>query len=250
MATIPTGRFVWFDYVGNDHPKAQGFYGELFGWRTQAHGGDYAMIAAGDHMIGGYMHSPKGAPPQAHWLSYLQVEDCAATVAKIRGLGGKVRLDTNKMENAGTMAIVGDPTEATFGLWQPTKAEGTGDFHGKDGTWCWVELMTSDAERCAEFYKAIGGFEHDRVEMGPMTYHLLKRDGVPRAGLFKTDKPNVPVAWVPYVQVESCDRTTERAKQLGATVHHAPTDIPNVGRFAVFADSTGAAIGILQPPKR
>jgi uncharacterized protein len=250
MATIATGRFVWFDYFGNDLEKAQGFYGELFGWRTKAMKmpqGEYAMITAGDHEIGGYMKTPKGAPPNAHWITYLQVEDCAATVAKIRSLGGKVRLDTNKAGDAGTMAIVADPFEGTFGLWQPAKAEGTGDFHGKDGSWCWNELMTTDPDRSVEFYKAIGGFEHERQEMGPMTYHVLKRDGKPRAGIMKSDKPNVPVAWLPYVQVGSCDRSVDRAKQLGATVFHPPTDIPNVGRFSVFADSTGAPIGILQP---
>src|SRR5690242_7634535 len=35
MTTIPTGRFVWFDYVAKDLAKAQGFFGELFNWKTQ-----------------------------------------------------------------------------------------------------------------------------------------------------------------------------------------------------------------------
>ena len=45
---IPTGRFVWFDYVAPDVKKAQGFYGELFNWSTQdvpMPDGAYTMIA-------------------------------------------------------------------------------------------------------------------------------------------------------------------------------------------------------------
>ena len=252
MTKIPTGRFVWFDYVGSDHAKAQGFYGELFGWRTKpmkTPNGDYTMIVAGDHDIGGYMAPPKGAPPHAHWLTYLQVEDCAATVAKVRSLGGKIRLDTTKEADVGTMAIVADPLEGTFGLWQPGKNVSSGDFLGKDSTWCWNELMTSDPDRSVEFYRAIGGFDVNRMEMGPMVYHVLQKDDQPRAGIMKADKPDIPVAWLPYVQVGSCDRSADRAKQLGANMFHSPTDIPNVGRFAVFADPTGAAIGILQPKR-
>lgn len=33
--SFPSGRFVWFEYVSKDLPKAQGFFGELFNWKTQ-----------------------------------------------------------------------------------------------------------------------------------------------------------------------------------------------------------------------
>ena len=56
-----------------------------------------------------------------------------------------------------------------------------------------------------------------------------------------------PHAWLPYVQVASADKTAEKAKKLGGTIIVPPTDIPNVGRFSVLADTLGGAIGILQP---
>jgi predicted enzyme related to lactoylglutathione lyase len=34
MATIPTGRFVWFEYASKEAKKAQAFFGELFQWKT------------------------------------------------------------------------------------------------------------------------------------------------------------------------------------------------------------------------
>ncbi len=79
---IPTGRFVWFDYVAGDLKKAQAFYGELFHWKTNdvpTPQGPYTMIMIDNQMIGGYMQTPQGAPKQAHWLAHLQVENAAAT---------------------------------------------------------------------------------------------------------------------------------------------------------------------------
>jgi len=37
----------------------------------------------------------------------------------------------------------------------------------------------------------------------------------------------------------------QKAKASGAQVHHPPTDIPEVGRFAVLADPQGAAFAII-----
>jgi len=254
MATTPTGRFVWFEYVGKEQQKAQGFFGELFNWKTQdmpAPGsptGKYTMISIDNQMIGGYMGQPPGAPPHHHWLTHLQVSDAKAVAEKVKSLGGKVRLEPTKMGDMGTMAVVADPLDGTFALWQPSKPEGTGDFKGVNGAFCWNELFTENPEKSVAFYKQIGGFEEERMEMPGMgVYHVLKTEGKPRAGVMKTPMPGVPQSWLPYVQVASADQTHDKAKKLGASIKVPPTDIPNVGRFSIFTDPNGASLGILQP---
>jgi len=256
MATIPTGRFVWFEYLSGskDPAKAQGFFGELFNWRTQAMpvpgGGSYTMIAAGSDTIGGYPPAEmlKNAPPHAHWLSHLQVADTNAIVAKVKSLGGRVLSEPHTME-MGTHTIVADPLGGAFALWQPAKAEGGGDWRGVDNQFCWNELFTEDPAKSVAFYKAIGGFEEEKLEMGPMTYHILKSDGKPRAGVTKPMMPGVPQSWLPYVQVANVDATHDKANKLGASIKVPPTDIPNVGRFSILADPLGASLGILQPKR-
>jgi predicted enzyme related to lactoylglutathione lyase len=251
---IPTGRFVWFDYVSKDPAKAQAFYGELFNWKTQdmpsPGGGSYTMITVDNQMIAGYMPTPQGAPPHAHWLPHLQVADAQAVIQKIKSAGGKVRKEPMKMGDFGTMAVVADPLEGTFALWQPTKTEGTGDWKGINGSWCWNELMTADPEKSVQFYTAIGGFTEQRMDMGAHgTYHTLHSDGKPRAGVMKSPMPGIPQSWLPYIQVASCDATHDKAKRLGADIKAPPNDIPNVGRFSIFTDVNGAAIGILEPKR-
>jgi predicted enzyme related to lactoylglutathione lyase len=253
MATIPTGRFVWFEYISKEPQKAQAFFGELFHWKTQkmpspGGGPEYTMIAAGDDTIGGYPPFMEGMPPHAHWISHLQVTDVGASLSKVKSAGGKVLKDAVKMGDFGTWSVVADPTGAALCLWQPGKVEGSGDFKGKVNTFCWNELMTNEPEKAVAFYKTIGGFEEQRQDMGAHgTYHVLNFEGKPRAGVMKSPMPNVPNAWLPYVQVASADQIVEKAKKLGANVVAPPNDIPNVGRFAVFIDPNGAALGILQP---
>jgi predicted enzyme related to lactoylglutathione lyase len=255
MAKIPTGRFVWFEYSSKDASKAQAFFGELFGWKTkEMQGGPapYTMIAIGEDTIGGYWPAPPpGAPQQAHWITHLQVETATESAAKVKSLGGTVKMEPMKVGDAGTFAVVADPTGAVFSLWQPEKHEGHADFKGKPGFWVWNELHTSDPDKAVKFYEALGGFKDEPMDMGPMgTYHVLNKDGAGRAGVMKSPMADIPSNWLPYVQVEDADKIAERAKKLGGNVVVPPADIPDVGRFAVIVDPQGAAIGILKPNPR
>ena len=248
--TFPSGRFVWFEYVAKDLNKAQAFFGELFNWKTkgvEVPGGEYKMISAGEHEIGGYMATPQGAPAEAHWLSSLQVESASETVEAIKTAGGKVLKAPARMGDMGTYALVKDPLGGVFALWQPDKPS-PGEYKGVPGTFVWNELYTDDVDRSLAFYEKIGGFVDAPMDMGPSgTYHVLNSDGKGRAGIMKSPMPGIPQVWMPYVQVASADQTAAKAKKLGAELKVPPADIPNVGRFAILTDPLGATLGILEP---
>jgi hypothetical protein len=254
MATIPTGTFVWFEYVSNDAKKAQAFFGELFHWKTKVvprPQGSYTMIVLGDDAIGGYLSPPAGLPPQAHWLPDLQVANAQDIANKIKAHGGKIVKEPFTVGDFGTMAIALDPLGGAFGLWQPAKPEDAGgDYKGVDGSWIWNELTTKDPDKSVAFYKAIGPFEIETMRNegpgpGPDRYDILTSDGKGRAGIMKMQ--GVPQMWMPYVKVASTDETVDRAKRLGATCKMPPETMPNVGRLAVIIDPLGAPLGILKP---
>jgi predicted enzyme related to lactoylglutathione lyase len=247
--SIPTGRFVWFEYVSKDAKKAQGLFGELFGWSTKSvpmPDGNYTMIAAPDGTtIGGYGASPEG-DKQAVWLPYLQVQNVADITEKVKKLGGSVFKPPFKVGDIATMSVLSDPLGAGIALWQPNKpAEPPKPTAGH---FCWNELASKDPAASVKFYTQIGDFTTKGMDMGTGgTYHLLESGGQSRAGIMAQQMPNQAHTWLPYVQVASADQTADKAKRLGATVVVPPTDIPTVGRFAIFADAQGAATGILQP---
>jgi len=245
---IPTGRFVWFEYYALDVKQAQGFFGELFNWQTvdvPMPKGAYAMISANGETMAGYQPLPAGAPKRGHWLPHLQVESAAATAKQIVDAGGKIRMQPTKQGEVGTMAVVADPLEGTFCLWQPVAPQGTGDWKHQNGAFCWVELVTQDPAKSLAFYQRIGGFSVETSDAMP-GYHVLTSGGQNRAGIHKPEMA-APQAWVPYVQVASCDAALEKAKKLGATVTVPAMAAPGVGRFAIFADPQGGVLGLLQP---
>jgi predicted enzyme related to lactoylglutathione lyase len=61
--------------------------------------------------------------------------------------------------------------------------------------------------------------------------------------------PQAPPHWLAYVMVESVDASAKKAGDLGAKILMPPTDIPTVGRIAVFQDPEGAPLGVFQPAK-
>jgi uncharacterized protein len=59
----------------------------------------------------------------------------------------------------------------------------------------------------------------------------------------------VPPHWSIYFAVDDVDAMAEKARGLGAVLCAPPTDIPNVGRFAVIQDPQGAVFSIFKLPQ-
>jgi uncharacterized protein len=250
--TAPLGKFVWFEHVSRDPKKAQAFYGEVFGWRVNdvpMGPTPYQMIAVGDKTVGGYAPPPPDGTP-SHWISHLLVDTAAGTADKVKQAGGTIAVPPTKVGEFGTMAIVTDPLGGALALWQPAKADGAADGKPADGHFVWNELWTHDVAKSLAFYQAIAGYTVETKEMGgPEKYNILKTGGENRGGVMKSPEAKAPQMWLPYVQVANTDKTVERVKKLGGEILAPPADIPTVGRFAIFRDTTGAVLGIIAPPK-
>jgi predicted enzyme related to lactoylglutathione lyase len=89
------------------------------------------------------------------------------------------------------------------------------------------------------------------MDMGPSgTYQILSRGGVDRGGVSGHLQKGVPPHWLPYVAVDDVDATVARAKRHGGTILMSPEDIPDVGRFSVLQDPTGAWLAVMKPMPR
>ncbi|MEN3326891.1 MAG: uncharacterized protein V7638_1698 [Acidobacteriota bacterium] len=129
------------------------------------------------------------------------------------------------------------------------RMEGTPD--PKPGSFCWVELGTSDNEAAKNFYTQLFSWEADDHPMGPdSVYTILKLDGKDVGGLYKLTADmvgqGVPPNWMSYVATASADETTEKAKAAGATIMNGPFDVATLGRMSVIQDPTGAVFSIWQ----
>jgi len=105
--------------------------------------------------------------------------------------------------------------------------------------------MTGDVEAAKKFYTALFGWETKEMDMGPAgTYTIFSSAGKDCGGMMKTPDEHVPPTWLSYVTVENVDASTSKAESLGAKICVQPTDIPEMGRFSVITDPTGAAIAL------
>jgi hypothetical protein len=243
------GRFVWFEHLSNDIPKARAFYEKLFGWNTEMMampGSDpYPVIHNGDNGIGGYAQASAGTPTR--WLSYLSVSDVDSAYKAALAAGAKSLMAPMDYGSAGRAATIADPTGGVFSLWRGAEGDPTESETTPPGGWIWNELATKDEKTALAFYEKAFGFSHDAMSMPDGTYYILKQGAKGRAGMYKAKDAKMPTLWTPYVCVADADATSERAKSLGATVLLAPTDIPGVGRLALYNDPQGASIAVLKP---
>lgn len=244
------GKFVWYEHFSADPARARAFYGPLFGWHVEdLPMGEqrYPLIMNAADGIGGFRSAAAGAP--AHWLSYLSVEDVDRAHAAALAAGAKAVMPPTDFAPVGRGSVLADPTGAVFSLWTSAQGDKPDVAEAPMGHWCWTELTTTDEQRALAFYEQVVGYTHDAMDMGPGgSYYILKAAGQGRGGLMRNPPGmTAPPMWLPYVKVPDADATAAKAAALGGTVVVPPTDIPNIGRFAVFADPTGATIALLQP---
>jgi hypothetical protein len=126
------------------------------------------------------------------------------------------------------------------------------------GRFLWYDLMTSDPAAAQAFYGKVAGWGLQALEDPNMPYTMFTRGEVPIGGSMQLPdeavKMGAPPHWIAYVGTPNVDKTVEQALSKGAQTYVAPTDIPNIGRFAVLADAQGATIAFFsssneQPPE-
>lgn len=115
------------------------------------------------------------------------------------------------------------------------------------GVPCWVDNLVPDTEAAMRFYGELFGWEFDGP--GPGDYFVAQLRGRDVAGI-GAQPPGVPTAWNTYVSVASAEQATEAAAGAGGRILMEPFDALPAGRVAVFADPSGAALGLWEPRER
>ena len=120
------------------------------------------------------------------------------------------------------------------------------------GTFCWTDLTTTDQAGAKEFYRGLFGWEAEDMPMGEGVFYSMQRLGGRDVAAISPQPQQqrdagVPPVWNSYVSVEDADTATERAGELGGTVHAPPFNVMEAGRMAVIQDPQGAYFMVWQP---
>jgi predicted enzyme related to lactoylglutathione lyase len=116
-----------------------------------------------------------------------------------------------------------------------------------NGSFCWNELATNDYAAAKKFYTELLGWQIKESDAAGMAYHEIVVGGQHVGGMYQMGPEfgDAPSHWMAYVAVEDVDAKAAQVVELGGKVCVQPTDIPNVGRFCVVNDPTGAAISLI-----
>jgi predicted enzyme related to lactoylglutathione lyase len=242
------GTFSYVHLATTDSAAARAFYGELLGWTTEDLAGapsPYAFFRLDGDIVAGVAQLPDAMADKLAWVSYVTVEDAAATAARARELGGAVIEEAFTVEDAGRMSLLADPHGAELVAWEPDVrigAERVNDL----GCLTMNELPSLDLDASRAYYEALFGWTTELVDTGPdgpPIVSVLNR-GTLNATL-SAAQPGEPSRWRPYFTVDSTASAIERVGELGGSVVMPPIPIQD-GSIALVLDPQGALFGLFE----
>lgn len=258
----------WVDTWQDDPEAAARFYSELFGWEIEettptGSGRRYFMCRLRGRDVAAIGSPiPEAAPPTPVWTTYVSVESAEDAAARAREAGGTVLVEPGDSMDGGRLTFITDPGGAVLGAWEQGEHRGA-QLVNEPSAWSMSLLHTRDPDACKAFYAAVFGWETEsfatgagdaEVELfrlpgyvGGEPQQPVSRDVV--AVMIEMDSHGMPAELPPHWGIDfwiaDVDAAAARAKELGGTVHVAPTDRPAF-RQAALGDPAGAAFTVSQ----
>ncbi|MDO6641986.1 MULTISPECIES: VOC family protein [unclassified Shewanella] len=247
------GQPCWVELASHDWYAAKAFYQSLFQWQADdmpMPEGHYTMLQlAGDDIAAMYQMPKEMESLPTHWQLYFAVDDVEATIKAIRLAGGQIIAGPHSVGDSGIIAVCQDPDGARFSIWQAINHIGIKRSF-EPNTLCWVEYMCRDLATSTDFYTQALGFETNSLDMSSMgiadyVQWLVDKQAIGGMMQMTSEWGDTPPHWMLYFSVQDCDAMAQDAEALGGRICVPPTDIPDVGRFAVIDDPQGGTFSII-----
>ncbi len=114
------GAFCYRELNTKDSAEAETFYTKLFDWKPvtkEMPFGTYTSFMQDDQPVAGMMKmTAEWGDAPAHWMTYVSVEDCDASAAKVETLGGTICVQPTDIPGVGRFAVINDPTGAVISI--------------------------------------------------------------------------------------------------------------------------------------
>jgi uncharacterized protein len=247
------GKVIFQELVTPDIAAAKRFYGGLFGWsfrEIETGGIRYAEALMDGRSVAGLMQKeiPAGQHRIPAWLTFIAVRDVDAAAKTAATNGAKILLEPRMIPERGKEAVFLDPQGAVFAV----LASGTGDpadLLADYGGWVWSSLAVPDADKDADFYQKVFGYEVFELPSDPSggQHLLLASENYARASVNQLPAgSNRHPHWLNYIRVKDAGVTAAKAVTLGGRVLVEPRPDRHGGKLAIIADPQGAALGIME----
>ncbi len=111
-----------------------------------------------------------------------------------------------------------------------------------------VELQTRDVAKAKQFYTSLFGWKLSDMPMpgGGGSYTLIDVGEGTGGGMYQNSDPHAAPQWLAYVSVDDVGASTQRARELGATVLSDVMQVGDFGKMSVLQDPAGATFALWQ----
>ncbi len=263
----PPGVPCWVDTLQADPAAAKHFYEGLFGWQfigpAEMPGdppGKYFVARLRGRDVAGLGSMPAhGAPTTPVWNTHIAVTNVDDTVRKVQSAGGAVVVPPFEAAPAGRMAVLSDPSGASFCAWQAMDRKGA-QIINEPAAWSMSLLNARHVDAAKQFYAVVFGWEAQSLPMGDFDVTLFRLPGfvggepeqpVPRdvVAVMAPMDGNFPKEmrqhWSVDFWIDSADRAAAKTAELGGKVLGPVYEIPGFRR-ANIADPQGATFTVSQ----
>jgi predicted enzyme related to lactoylglutathione lyase len=128
-----SGEWIWSSLITTDPDAAAAFYQSLFDYEVfelpASPGAEHLMLASDNYARASANSLPmERAITPPYWLNYVRVDNVTKMAEKAIASGGKVLVEPRIDRHGGKVAVVSDPSGATFGLieWPDTESKEVG----------------------------------------------------------------------------------------------------------------------------
>ena len=121
------GNIHWSELISADVEGSKKFFTEICGWTISAMpmpNGEYNVCMVGEQPVAGIMGVgmiEADHEIQPHWMTYIEVSDVDAEVAKVAGNGGTVVREPFDVPGVGRISMIMDPGKAVVGIMTPAQ---------------------------------------------------------------------------------------------------------------------------------
>ncbi len=109
---------------------------------------------------------------------------------------------------------------------------------------CHFEICGKDGKQLQDFYSKLFDWKIDSSSME--NYGMVPAEEGGIGGGIMQATGEIPPYLTLYIQVEDLQVYLDKAVSLGGKMAVPPTDIPNIGAFAMFADPAGHILGLFK----
>jgi hypothetical protein len=117
------------------------------------------------------------------------------------------------------------------------------------GDFVWFEILTDETDRTIDFYTDVVGWTMTEMEVGEQEpYRMFAAGDMAIAGVIdEAPSPGLPTGWLGYIACRDLERTTERARELGAEVLGDILESEGIGRYDFLKEPGGGVFSAFEP---